>query len=80
MKNHRHRFFVVEELLQTERGYSQDLTILCSYAINILEQEHILKPEHFEVLIGNIHEIQQFHEKLVTEIDSVSKDSSNYLI
>jgi hypothetical protein len=45
----------------------------------MLAAEQIIKPEHLEILVGNIKEIQAFHQRLVLELGCLKRDSFTYL-
>ncbi|ORZ01607.1 hypothetical protein BCR43DRAFT_487206 [Syncephalastrum racemosum] len=55
---------VVNELVETEKNYIHDLGILCNhFMIAILENTAVLSEQERSVLVRNIFEVQEFHDR-----------------
>uniref|UniRef100_A0A8C5R4N6 Pleckstrin homology and RhoGEF domain containing G3 n=1 Tax=Leptobrachium leishanense TaxID=445787 RepID=A0A8C5R4N6_9ANUR len=67
---------VVQEIVDTERMYVQDLrSIVEDYLGGIIDRQELpMKPEQVSALFGNIEDIYQLNSELLQDLDSCKED------
>ena len=69
----KYRYFVIKELIETEKQYIQNLDTLLKLIINPIKELGILNPKEFRVMFSEFNGIaslnKQFYEILIREFE-----------
>lgn len=74
-KTRKKKLHALEELLQTERDYVQDLSYLVEVCLEALSRQHWITTEHKSIIMRNSYEILAFHKKFIISFDSLENSS-----
>ncbi|KAI8644125.1 hypothetical protein BD408DRAFT_363593 [Parasitella parasitica] len=72
------KLHAIEELLQTERDYVQDLSYLVQIFFDVLSRQQWITPDHKSIIIQNSHEILSFHKQFIISYDTLSVCDFNW--
>ncbi|KAI8884373.1 hypothetical protein K501DRAFT_332689 [Backusella circina FSU 941] len=62
----------IEELLQTERDYVQDLSHLVEICLKVLSRQTWISQNHKHIIVRNAHAILRFHKQFILTFDTAS--------
>ncbi|KAL9548225.1 hypothetical protein MBANPS3_005787 [Mucor bainieri] len=77
-KLQRKKMHAIEELLQTERDYVQDLSYLVQVCLEVLSRQTWIAPDHKSTIIRNSHDILSFHKQFIISYDTLSVYDYNW--
>ncbi|GAN04811.1 phosphatidylinositol 3,4,5-trisphosphate-dependent Rac exchanger 1 protein-like [Mucor ambiguus] len=77
-KLQRKKMHAIEELLQTERDYVQDLSYLVQVCLEVLSRQTWIAPDHKSIIIRNSHDILSFHKQFIISYDTLSVYNCNW--
>ena len=63
-----HQMKIFQEILESETNYVRDLGVLCHIFMAPIQKHEILKKEEIDKVFGNIREIRQIHEELLSKL------------
>ncbi|CAO0801419.1 unnamed protein product [Mucor circinelloides] len=74
----RKKMHAIEELLQTERDYVQDLSYLVQVCLQVLSRQSWISSDHKSTIIRNSHAILSFHKQFIISYTTFSVYDDNW--
>jgi len=68
-----HRLKIFEEILESETNYVRDLGVICHIFLAPIEKHDILKRDDVDKVFGNVRELRQIHEELLSKLRSATR-------
>ena len=68
-----HRMKIFEEILESETNYVRDLGVICHIFLAPIEKHEILKRDDVDKVFGNVRELRQIHEELLSKLRSAAR-------
>lgn len=78
-KKYRYRYNVIQEIVKTERGYVNDVGIICEQVRKVVLQQCILTHEEAQEIFINIEEIFQWNTRYLKELEAGFQNYSLYV-
>lgn len=69
-----HQMKIFQEILESETNYVRDLGVLCHIFMAPIQKHEILKKEEIDKVFGNIREIRQIHEELLSKLRQADRE------
>lgn len=69
-----HQMKIFQEILESETNYVRDLGVLCHIFMAPIQKHEILKKEEIDKVFGNVREIRQIHEELLSKLRQADRE------